>query len=107
MSSLKAIPFQLKDNKIKVITKDPHQNKDLSKLINRIVEPNNPQLYEPLSDKEGDSPTGVSIHFEYLFGFKSEKSRQSLFYLHQYQSPCKAVELGEMKNDRVRQASQN
>ena len=47
LSDLKAIHFQLKGNKIKVITKDPHQNKELSKFINRIAEPGKPHLYEP------------------------------------------------------------
>ena len=95
---------------MRVVTKDPNQSKDLNKIINRIVEPKNTQLYESLTDKElCENLTGVNIKFEYLFGFKTEKNRQSLFYVHEYQCPaqCKLIELQERKKDQLKQATQN
>ena len=66
-----------------------------------MVGPRSPQLHEPSSGKEG----GISIEFEHLFGFKSEKNRQSLFYVHEYQSAAqgKMLELEEAKKGKLKQ----
>lgn len=71
LEKMKSINFSLKDSKVEVITKDPNQYGDLNKIINRILQPRNKQIYETLVDKnsEDKDKQEINIKFEYAFGF--------------------------------------